>query len=468
MSCVSLAKKGTTMKKLSCPVSLCVLLFALIAAPTIAQVRSRIPRPRPSQPSPAPSPATVEDARATATQVQQTTTGAGSGARTGAADDAFTWFEAVSTEALGQNNIPVSTGWVLKSHVRIFGDYPNRSAIKLVVARAGKAVATTRCEVDIYHKGANDIDESYMWTNECWRKDTATKEIGNFNLQVFTVNGDTDEEKLVRTYKIEVRAAHRVPGGQQPGEAPPQYYIQRHAEAPVSFIFLRPRGYTPYFEFGSRPERSGANLVELHFSLSPSDIGYNLPHGYMRCSVNGKRLSLPGPMPYADQAISRAERSFQVIHTDRAAAQYKRGTEYRDEIGFRMVRLTVPLTWGTVRDTNRLALEDHPGNWECSLMNNGEVWRTWRWQVGADGMPALHPEQRSNVNLYFNSFIVEMEIPAGGSPLDKRLVPEATANGFFYGQPWTSAEGKTMAAKVPKKGNPYPVFSNQPGAAARP
>ncbi len=67
-------------------------------------------------------------------------------------DDGFTWFEAVATEALGHNNIPYSTGWVLKSHVRIFGEYPNRSAIKLVVAKGGKAVATTRCEVDIYRR----------------------------------------------------------------------------------------------------------------------------------------------------------------------------------------------------------------------------------------------------------------------------------------------------------------------------
>jgi hypothetical protein len=435
-------------------------------AQVTAQVRSRIPRPRPNQPAPnppsTPSAPTTENVPSTAAQQSI------SGSRNGVADDAFTWFEAVSTEALGQNNIPYSTGWVLKSHVRILGDYPNRSAIKLVVSRAGKPVATTRCEVDIYHRGANDVDESYMWTNECWRKDTATKEIGNFNLQVFTVNGDTDEEKLVRTYKIDVRTVHRVPAGQQPGEAPPQYFITRHAEAPVSFIFLRPSGYTSYFEFGSRPERSGANHVELYFSLSPSAIGYNLPHGYMRCSVDGKRLSMPGPMPYADQAISSYERNFQVIHTDRAAAQYKRGTEYRDEIGFRMVRLHAPLTWGRVRDTNRLALEDYPGNWECSLMNNGEVWRTWRWRIGAGGMPELHPEQRSNVNLYFNSFIVDMEIPAGGSPLDKRLVPEATAGGFFYGQPWTTAEGKAMAARLPKKGTPYPVFSNQPGAATQP
>jgi hypothetical protein len=51
--------------------------------------------------------------------------------------------------------------------------------------------------------------------------------------------------------------------------------------------------------------------------------------------------------------------------------------------------------------------------------------------------------------------------PAGGSPMDKRLVPgESTAKGLFYGIPWTSAEGKAIAAKVPKKGDAFSVPSN--------
>ena len=387
--------------------------------------------------------------------------------RQGIVDDGFSWFEAVNGEALGGNNIPYSTGWYLKSFVRVFGEYPNRSAIKLVVSKAGKSITTTRCETSRYSNTTGALDESYMRTADCYRKDTAVKDIGIFDLSVYTINGDTDEERLVRKYKIDVRTVNRVRSGQEAGLSPPLYYISRHAEAPVSFMVLRPREYVGYLDTKSAPDRLGANHVEFYYNLSPDEKGKELPHGYMRCSVNGKRLSMPGPEGYADQAISHMARSFSVIYQDRIAAKYVRGTEYQDEIGFRVVRLQAPLTWGERRnrDTNRLALEDNPGSWQCEWMNNGEVWRTWRFTIGSNGKPPLHPEQNGNVNLAFNSYLVDMEIPAGGSPLDKRLT--GASPGLFYGIPWTSAEGKTMAARVPKKGNPFPVASNSPNAVVQ-
>ncbi|MBS1795358.1 MAG: hypothetical protein JSS81_15990 [Acidobacteria bacterium] len=64
--------------------------------------------------------------------------------------------------------------------------------------------------------------------------------------------------------------------------------------------------------------------------------------------------------------------------------------------------------------------------------------------------------------LIFISALVDMEIPAGGSILDGRL--SGASNSFFYGQPWASAEGKAMAVRVPKKGSPFPIPSNQPNA----
>jgi hypothetical protein len=306
-----------------------------------------------------------------------------------------------------------------------------------------------------------------MRTADCYRKDTATKEIGLLDVKVFTVNGDTDEEILARTYKIDVRSVNRVRSGQEAGLSPPLYYVNRHAEAPVSFMVLRPREYVGYLDSRSSPDRLGANHVEFYFSLSPSEVGKTLPHGYMRCSVNGKRLTMPGPEGYADQAISSVQQSYVVIYQDRIAPKYQRGTEYRDEIGFRTVKLQAPLTWGERRnrETNRLALEDNPGSWECSLMNNGEIWRTWRFTIGSNGRPPLHPEQNGNINLAFNSYLVDMEIPAGGSPLDGRLTGASPS--LFYGLPWTSAEGKAMAGRVPKKGNPFPVASNSPNAAVQ-
>lgn len=375
-------------------------------------------------------------------------------------DDGFTWFEATATEQLGANNVPVATGWMLKSWLRLAGNYPNRSAFKVALVKAGKTVATTRCEAFAYTRSGNDVDESFLRTADCWRKDTAVKETGMFDVQVYVINGETLAEKLVRTYRIDVRAVNRVPSGQQPGAAPPKYIIMRHAEAPVSFMFLRPSGYISYFEVADRPERSGANHVELHYSLSPTDIGRDLPHGYARCTVGGKLLSMPGPTPYADQITSTIERFTHEIYQDRIAPKYKAGMEYRDEMRFQMVRVRMPLTWGSVRDTNRLALEDYPGNWECTLNVNGEAWRTWRWKIGTDGKPEMHPEQKGNINLGYNAYLVDMEIPAGGSPMDKRLVPESLAKGLFYGIPWASAEGKAMAARVPKKGDAFSVPSN--------
>ena len=102
-------------------------------------------------------------------------------------------------------------------------------------------------------------------------------------------------------------------------------------------------------------------------------------------------------------------------------------------------------------------MENYPGNWVCTISKDNNVWRTWRWTVGANGRPVMHPEQQGNISLWYNSYLVDMEIPPGGSPIDGRLAGPSAS--LFYGQPWTSPEGRSMAARVPKKGQPWPVPS---------
>ncbi len=373
-------------------------------------------------------------------------------------DDGYTWFESAPAQDLAGNNIPTAKGWMLKSYVRIFGEYPQGSKIKFVVSKSGRMTGTTLCDTVQYHKTSRDIDDSFMWTNDCWQKASATKETGMFDVGVFTVNGSTGAEKLARTYKIDVHPINRVPSGQQPGTEPPVYMINRHNEAAVSFIYLRPTNYIPYFDYAQRPERSGQNQVELHFSVAPpTDVMNPLPATTFSCTVDGKSLTLPGPADYATEANMKYVRNDFAVYQDRLSPKFKAGLPYEEKMQFYVVRMLVPLSWGGDRRSGRLLMEDHPGNWVCKIEKNGQVWRTWRWTIGRDGRPAMHPEQRGNVNLGFNSYIVDMEIPPGGAPMDARLAGPSTS--FFYGQPWTSAEGKTMAARLPKKSNPWPIAS---------
>jgi hypothetical protein len=100
---------------------------------------------------------------------------------------------------------------------------------------------------------------------------------------------------------------------------------------------------------------------------------------------------------------------------------------------------------------NFTKLEDHPGRWECSYRNGGDVVRTWRWTVGSNGLIAPHPEENGSMTFYPGAHLVETEIPAGGSVFDKRILPEAVRASFFYGHKWQTTEGKTMVSKVPAR-----------------
>lgn len=462
-----MSQSPNTSAKLMCLVLL-TLLFACLAIAGQAQV-PRIFRPNrnpPVQPAPSsptqpaqpasPSSTPNREAQRRRPAAQQETDSQTGGSYV---DDGYTWFEAVSTQELNAQHRPVTTGWTLKSDIRLIGDYPRGSGIKVNVVRAGNMLATTRCEMFQYAQDRKVAQiPHHLVTINCQNKTSTVKELGKFDVQIVLVNGDTDAETNVRNYKIEVLKVDRIAGGfSNPQPDAPHYYVSRHAEAPVSFLFMRPSNAHSHIGEDERSAIINTNTVEIYFNLSPSKEGKDIRDGYLRCSVNGKNLEMTN-----DKAEMNIERHYEEVYTDRLAAQYKSGTEFRDEIGFAWVRMVLPFAYGEVRSGgNRLNMKDTPGNWECSLMNNGATWRTWRWTVGRDGMLVKHAEQNGNVNLYYNSYLIDTEIPAGGSALDKRLAPTSLSDGFFYGQKWTTAEGKAMAGKVPAKGSPIPVPSNK-------
>jgi hypothetical protein len=178
---------------------------------------------------------------------------------------------------------------------------------------------------------------------------------------------------------------------------------------------------------------------------------------FLRCSVNGQRIELK------DDKVRHyrpGHRYYQEIYTDRLAPEFKQGSGYKDEINFRQYFAVLPLTWGKQGVyQNYTKLEDHPGRWECAFREGPNVVRTWRWTVRPDVIVAPHPEEGSGLTFFPGAHLIETEIPAGGSFIDRRIVPAAAQAGFIYGHRWQTPEGKAMAARVPAKGKPWPVPS---------
>jgi len=282
---------------------------------------------------------------------------------------------------------------------------------------------------------------------------------GKFAVEVHFVNGDDDSERLARTYEIEVHKVDRIRGSYtKPEPDAPVYYVSRHGEALSSILYLRPGSSRPYVN-DSSADTFGPNMVEIVYNTSTTDEGMGIggSTSFLRCSVDGQKIELK------DDKVRHyrpGHRYYQEIYTDRLAPQFKGGTAYKDEINFRQYFAVLPLTWGKQGVyQNYTKLEDHPGRWECTFREGPNVVRTWRWTVRPDVIVAPHPEESTGLTLFPGAHLVETEIPAGGSFIDRRIYPAAVQAGFIYGHKWQSPEGKAMAAKVPAKGKPWPVPS---------
>jgi hypothetical protein len=458
-----------------------ILLIGLTATFVNAQFPIKIPKikiPKVEQPkpqnTPQPSNNPTQNNQPNNSSSNNTNSQFGkSQARQMVMDDGYTFFGAAPAEEYDSKvSLNKDVGWYLESRLRLMGTFPKRSAFRIAVVKNGKQLSSFRCDPYSVYKKSEDSGlsrprdregrdlsfEDFMHVDfKCLDKKAINKEIGKVNIQVYFIDGDTDAETLVRTYEVDVHKATKVQGAaSNPQPAVADYYVQRHAEAAVAFAF-----FGDYHS--KKPIATGPNIpvrkLTIYTTYSPNEKSFNVSGSFARCSVNGKKINLD----YDNVGMTEGGNSQEIgIYLDRLTPQYKRGSPYKDHVEFIELKFAMPLyieksKYDKPNETNIL---DYPGKWECSVIAKGETYRIFRWEV-ANGKIVPHAEQKNgNINLYYDAAMIDMEIPAGGSPLDHRLMPMPEM-GLFYGIPWTTAEGKTMAARVPKLGNPYPVPSNK-------
>ncbi len=371
-------------------------------------------------------------------------------------DDGYTFFEARPIEEYNaQYRGQIAKGWTMVAHLRAFGTFPKNSGFNVVIGKNGKALGKVFCEAKTYRKAEDDTpnaksapDDDYMMTSPhdgCYDLKKFVAESGNFDVQVFAVNGETDEEKLLRTYKIDVKEAKKIRPGNIPGVT--DFFIQRHAEAVASFLYLRPDGDSRSIKHNYQNRGGGNTLkgnVDIYFNvaITRSAIEFSgVP--IVRCSVNGERLKFEN-----NGEINQASVRGDTVKWERDG----KPTQY---LGFYQYWINLPILWKHRGQSPNPNMEQKAGNWECELRNKNETIRKFKWTVGSDGFPVEHSEQKSgNINLHWGAYLIETEIPAGENSIEERLISLPNA-GLFYGIPWKSEEGKKMAASVPKIGETY-------------
>src|SRR6266516_1646372 len=442
------------------------IIWTVPAGQISAQIRVKIPRPRPERIPPATANPTNPPVPATGDTGEPSQVPSNAPLQSGlptsvVIDDGYTFFRLRGKKDYVDGK-PIDQGWSLLSYLRVVGpSMPQHSSFKIVVTKAGQPLATTRCEGSIPVVPVNQAHPPFLpMTGHCYDDTQRVKGEGKFGVAVYFVNGDDDSDRLVRNYEIEVHKVDRVRGTvNNPQPDVPNYYISRHNEVLSSIIYLRPAGAEPYV-IDTRPDTFGENRVEIIYNTSTTEEGQGIgeENSFLRCTVDGQKIELKNDKIRNNRPTVRA---YHEIHTDRLAPEFKRGTEYKDEMNFRHYYVVLPLPWGRqCMYQSYTNLQEHPGRWECTYREGVNVVRTWRWTVGPDGSVAPYPEESSaGLTLFPGGHLVETEIPAGGSFIDRRIFPEAVKGGFFYGHRWQSPEGRAMAAKVPAKGKPWPVPS---------
>ena len=409
-------------------------------------------------------------------------------------DHGYTFFtiESVSDSIDGKR---VDLGWKLSGEIRIFGDAPDRSSIKLVLKKDGKVVSERRTQSYVFKKGDPKLDVAVSNTSAGSRQphiisgarhQGALPKVepgtGEYEVDVIYIDGDTSKEHHAHTYTIHVNKVDQLDA--VAGELmvrPPKYVVSRHQEALTTIL-------SSWIDY-SRNHAPGMMVLLWNASpLETSGSAHSPNTAYLRCSVDGEPINLGNPNhPQAANLkgldstrtssqwtpsnwSSGSKRFIYERHNDRNALEYRSGRDYREELIFYNYHTILPIAditdgyppedWSDAdKITAHTTFADHPGEWECQWLDNGELMRTFRWEVDKDGQLVPHPEQKKGLTLNPGAILVETIIPEGGAKFDGRLVPDAVKDGGFYGWKWKSSEMKKLAKKVPEIGNPWPTPS---------
>lgn len=292
-------------------------------------------------------------------------------------------------------------------------------AVRVEWSQKGKKLASTRCTLE------DSRTPNVGWAN-CQYSGPKITALGDLTVKVFYVDDQSETETLMRTFVVPVRAFR----GSNPGDI--NYGI-------LADDLLAP-GYAYHQTLSSKGD---VQMLQLSFWSSGDLTGAGR---VVRCTVDGKRLSdfLGATVVSDGPAIG--------VMNNRNDKKWEEWRWKRNELRI------YGLHWGTraevekatgdkVDDKTSVAAGDHPGAWSCDLRVEGQVQRTFRFTIGADGKVAPHPASAAPGALPLMSSVQMIDVILPKQAVDQRVRPEAIRASHSFGVAWPKIDAVQSALK---------------------
>lgn len=352
-------------------------------------------------------------------------------------DDGYTWFSLVDNPRFG--SAPKNEGWHPVASLRAIGPFASGDMFKLVLRQGKKILGRAQCKpTNSYGSSLEGCgNESADWIGG----EPMLTMTGEILVDVFHVNGQTDAEALLRTYKIKVDNVTRVNEGNFT-PMPPLFVLNADGRVLDAILVSRPG------KDGNPGELTLKTVVATtDTAASLSKVGNSL-----RCSVDGTPISFA-----QDQLGGKIGWYSSADGSSKPRSGNVRVAQPRD---WRQLSWQLPIEFGPGAHADATKLQDHPGTWICEIRGNGQTLRAFRFVV-KDGAVLPHPEQAQGLSLSPTDNLVEYWTPTPAAAKDAPLVAAALKAGGFYGHAWVSPAARDNAANPTKA----PAFASK-GAAS--
>jgi len=334
----------------------------------------------------------------------------------------------------------------------VYGVGSSQDALRIDVRQGRSTLATTRCGFDAID---GDAGRLACRTDEAHRL-TAT---GDVTVDLVYVDDVAETTSVIRTLHLSVRGYPYWVRNDDRGRPLMGTMHQIDGSDLLGTAFAWMENPSLHQMQTDEPQRM---QFFTWFSGSYSDYD-----AVLRCRVGDVRIP--------DRTLSVANsQDFGVDERLSPTSDTRRVGWYRTryEVGdlWWGPRIPMPSSGTGWNPSSVVFLGEHPGLWSCDVRSEGNVLRTFRFDVDADGRVASHPVESGPgaPGMLFGLHLIDVRLPSP-SARDAAIDPVRIRAGWHYGTPWSvpAAVADMLSALPAASGSSAPTSTGRGSSRRR-